>query len=767
MHALFARLGRFVERRPRAILFATVVLVALGAIGASGTKIVTSQDILVSKSSQAYHEYQAYGRAFGGDPLMVLIGGTQDELTSAKTIKALESLHAELGRDRSIRSVVSPLTLLKTVQLPPGVTLETPGIAKGIIYAADGSPKQQFTSLLPKGHEIMVVRLAGGLTVDEEKATAARVLKAVDAADLPGAPIVAGNARLISDITNSITKDMALTGGVAILLMVVVLYIVFPVRRRLLALPVVLVGVLLTFGLTGAIGLSLTLVTMAGLPVLIGLGMDFAIQFQNRYEEESGVGARPASGLITALTHVGPAVSTAVLATILGFTTLLLSSVPAVRDFGLLLAIGVAVLFCVSIVALNAVLYRLDRRKDTATPTADNEPEPEPAGPTTSDPDHRPTRGIPAALTWISASAMRFAPVVLTIAVLLAAGGFAVDHRLRVQTDIEKLVPSDTPGVHAMNEARKTLGSATSISILVTAPDVTSPEMLAWLGGFQSRVLSAHADQIISADSVATVLKLQPNQAVPSAAVVAGTLKAVPADIRLGLISDDHTAASINFNTKRMAIAELDTLIHQIKQEAHAPTGVTLAAGGTVAIGAAAVGAITDRRTTIALIGFLAVLIGLMLVYRNWRRALTPVIPVILVTGWSSGVMWVFDLELNPLTAVMSALIIGIGTEFTVLLLERFWEELDRGATKEQAMREAVNRVGRSITASALTVAAGFGALMASSFPALQDFATVTVIDVILALFATLAVVPPLALWLAGKPPARVPAPDTRIPVGV
>ena len=295
----------------------------------------------------------------------------------------------------------------------------------------------------------------------------------------------------------------------------------------------------------------------------------------------------------------------------------------------------------------------------------------------------------------------------------------------------------------------------------------TSPARRTWLVGFQRRILTDHADQIVGADSLVTTLKLDQNAAaaVPAeqrAAALAAAIAAIPKDVRINLVSDDHTATSINFNTKRLSISQLDTLIHQIKHEADAPDGVRLAAGGTVALGAAAISAITDNRTTIAIAGFIAVLIGLMVVYRSPRRAVMPVIPIILVTGWSSGVMWLFDIELNPLTAVMSALIIGVGTEFTVLLLERFWEELDRGVTRHQAIGRAVSRVGGSITASALTVAAGFGALTASSFPALRDFGKVTVIDVLLALVATLVIVPPLALWLTPRARATGSATERR-----
>jgi hypothetical protein len=142
-----------------------------------------------------------------------------------------------------------------------------------------------------------------------------------------------------------------------------------------------------------------------------------------------------------------------------------------------------------------------------------------------------------------------------------------------------------------------------------------------------------------------------------------------------------------------------------------------------------------------------AVLLGLLAIYRNWRRALIAVIPIALITGWSSGFMWVAGVDLNPLTAVLGALVIAVGTEFTVLLLSRYWEERREGIDHDRAMEEAVAKVGRAITASALTVAAGFGALIASSFPALRDFGIVTVVNVIFALIVTVTVVPPLVHW--------------------
>jgi len=749
MRTLFTRLGRFVEARPGTILLATVALMVLAILGATQTHIVTTQEVFVDKDSATYKDNIAYADAFGGQSLIVMIPGTPQELTSPKTLAAVQALTDKVGHDSAVKSVVSPLTILSASAgaLPQGVSLKQPGVATSIVFGADGKPKASFAQLFPSGHELIQITLNANVSVDDQGALSRRVQDEVKTAGLPEATVVAGYPRLTSEMTSSIMRDMAVTGLVAAVLMVIVLYLVFPVRRRLMALPVVVVGVLFTFGITGATGISLTLVTMAGLPVLMGLGMDFAIQFHNRYEEELARGDTPAAGLIDALTHIGPAVGTAVLATILGFLTLYLSPVPAIRDFGGLLALGVAILFVVALIALNAMLYRFD--KAPGEPAAPGEPE------SAARRERAPRIDIGRYLGAISSTSIRFGPAIFVVAILLAAGGLFVDHLVPVQTDIQKLVPADAPGLVALNQVADATGSSTSIQFMVTADDATSPTVLGWIAQYEAREVKAHPE-IVSVTSLPALLNLQPGSAAPTPAAVAGALAQIPTPIRSSLISGDGKSTALTFGVKKMSISQVADLIAALRADANAPAGVTLAPAGTVNLAASVVGSMTDKRLEIAIAGFIAVLLGLLAVYRNWRRALTPVIPIILVTGWSSGAMWLLGMELNPLTAVMSALIVGIGTEFAVLLLERFWEELGRGVDPHEAMSRAVSRIGRAIAASGLTVAAGFAALLASSFPALREFGAVTVIDVLLALLATIVVVPPLALWLVRR---RVAAP--------
>lgn len=80
--------------------------------------------------------------------------------------------------------------------------------------------------------------------------------------------------------------SMQVMMGLSALIMIVVLLIVFRVRWSLLPLVIILFAVVSTIGIMGWLNIGLTMVSMAVFPVLIGLGIDYSIQFQSRYTEE-------------------------------------------------------------------------------------------------------------------------------------------------------------------------------------------------------------------------------------------------------------------------------------------------------------------------------------------------------------------------------------------------------------------------------------------------------------------------------------------------
>ena len=122
-----------------------------------------------------------------------------------------------------------------------------------------------------------------------------------------------------------------------------------------------LVGVLWAFAIFGLVGLRLSLVTISGLPILIGLGIDFAIQVQNRVHEELNYN-RSAKPFQETMVHIAPPLLIATIAAVLAFLAMQLSRVPMIRDFGLLLALGISIIWLVGITVPIAVLAVRERR---------------------------------------------------------------------------------------------------------------------------------------------------------------------------------------------------------------------------------------------------------------------------------------------------------------------------------------------------------------------------------------------------------------------
>ncbi|WP_371413339.1 MMPL family transporter [Methanococcoides sp. NM1] len=67
-----------------------------------------------------------------------------------------------------------------------------------------------------------------------------------------------------------------------------------------------------------------------------------------------------------------------------------------------------------------------------------------------------------------------------------------------------------------------------------------------------------------------------------------------------------------------------------------------------------------------------------------------------------------------------------MGSEDAVLMMDRYFEEKERGHTPEEAMREASKKIGKAIITSCLTTLFGFSTLIASPLSMNSNFGVVT-----------------------------------------
>jgi predicted RND superfamily exporter protein len=156
---------------------------------------------------------------------------------------------------------------------------------KAMAYKDDGGLRTVFESMIVKDtYALFTVSMKGS---DEEASKA--VIDTLDAhiedSDYSGERLLSGKSVLDVSIKDSMKGSLPELLALAVGVMIALLIVFFKVRWRILPLITTMLAVVVTIGLMGYLGVPITMVSMAVFPILIGLGIDYAIEFQNRYTE--------------------------------------------------------------------------------------------------------------------------------------------------------------------------------------------------------------------------------------------------------------------------------------------------------------------------------------------------------------------------------------------------------------------------------------------------------------------------------------------------
>jgi uncharacterized protein len=639
-----------------------------------------------------------------------------------------------------------------------------------------GTPKQRFAYLFPSHEAALVsVRLKAGLTEAQRTHAIGLIRQAVAMSQWHlqngESYLVTGEPVIVNDITSSISQSIELLLVAVLLVMGLVLSLIFKGRPRLLPLGIALLASALTFGGLALSGASLTMASVAVLPVLVGLSVDYAIQFQSRVEEARAAGARDALEAIRqAAAHGAPTIATAALASIGGLLVLMLSPVPMVRGFGLLLVLGVALAFVCALTAGSAALMlawrsprRSPRPRISRTSGFAQGLAPAWQGARELLTDNALTRFVSRlALT----HAVRHPGRVLGLGLALAALGWGLDTQTQVQTDIAKLAPQNLSSLHNLTALERATGVGGEIDLMVNSAALTKPATIEWMSAYESAVLKRFG---YSAAKGCGKAQLCPAFSLPdlfqssegaksklTAKQIHGLLAAIPHYFSEDVISSDHRSATLAFGIRLMPLQQQQEVIEGMRSSLHPPPGVSAQLVGLSVLAAQAGAQIASpwRRVITLLAALAAVALILLIAFKgDRRRALVPLAPIVLATGWSALVLFALRIPLNPMSVTLGALVIAISTEFSVLLSERQRQERAAGHSTVQALRRAYSHTGAAVAASGVTAIAGFGVLTLSDIAMLRDFGLVTLVDLSVSLVGVLVALPAAVVLAEGEKP--------------
>ncbi|MBP2252849.1 hydrophobe/amphiphile efflux-3 (HAE3) family protein [Halarchaeum solikamskense] len=729
LRGAFSSVGDRVQERPVATLALAVLLIFVSVGGAAQITSVTGNAAFVADNPT----YDAYSESFDHGSVAVLVRG---DVTEPSTVRAIDRLDRRMSETQNVYAVTSPADQVRAE------------------YGRIPNSERKIESVLGSpDYAIVSITTDTGLSQQEERPIYDRAVDVKQWANFPaGASVtVTGSAAFSAQMSAVIQQSTSQLLGLAVGLMVVALFFLFRgVRLRLLPIVAVFVGVIYTFGAIGYAGIPNSTLTSAVFPILIGLGIDYSVQFHERYEEELERHP-PRDALPIALGGIGPPVLIAMLAAALGFAATWVSTTsPATIWFAQTSILGVMLTYAAGILVLLSVLTIYVRwRYDGEFEAVDDADEPESAE------DRLASVGTVGRLLGRSSRVLAGHPkTVLVLALVLAGAGFQVSSSLDTMTDTNEFIPQDLPAYVDLQQFQSVTGggSSTSYPVLVTGTDLRDPEVLRWMVQFGD--VATDAPLIQGVDSPATLVKQYNDGEIPETeAGVNRVLADVPEKTLEQYYNDGRAHVTIS-TAQDMSTGQVITFLGNAESAiAHSnpPPGVTAEVTGTAAISTPSIVSQINSRNVTTGLGVLFVLLLLLAYYRDPVKAVAPLVPMAFVLGWQNIYMYELGIKVSPLGASLGAMTVGIGAEYTIIVMERYYEEKAReSVNKLDAVQIAAARVGKAISVSGMTTVFGFSALILSPFPILSSFGYLTVGVIFLTLLASLATLPPTLVLLDG-----------------
>ena len=726
-----------------------------------------------------------YSSLFGGDPIAVLFtmdkGKTVDDLLTPANQAEMTRVDNALNADPAVYDAISPLTALSFSSVllrGSGLGLQmflsafyrdtdphsralrqrflaaeeqqfasftqseellsNPRWEQFILHNPDGSLRSSVRAVVPNDHHVfMAILLKSNLTFGQELAAAARIEKITQSAHYQNATtITTGVPEIEKNINDYLHSGLRTLGGAATLLMIVILVVAFRVRWRLLPLAILGVGMVWAFGLVGYFNVPLTFATITALPVLMGVGMDYSIQMHSRIEEEVRLNRAP-HPIQSAARGLGPALLVVTFDAVFAFMALWFAKVPAVRQFGSLMIIGI-IAVCVCSIALTLAILGI---REYRSPTAPGNFEPGRLG---------------RAVVWLSSLPSRLAVPLMGVAAVVLVTGVVIEGKLVVQPNPIQWLSPHSAAVRDIVTLERVTGSDNQIGIVVTTEHPFSRRTIDYVTRLTESethrygsILYPGAGLISSADDFLTPsgAKIVP----PTPAQLQEFYRLSSPALKKQLVGASGHALDLVFLSRTNDFSALEPMIENLRTDAPPPPGFSIAPGGIGVVGVGLLENLAKSRVLLTYLALLFVGVFLALRLRSVVRSLLSLVPVLIAVGAVALLAFALGVKLSPLTAVGGPLVVAVCTEFTSLILLRFVEERNRGLAPREAMTVTASRTGRAFLVSAMTAVGGIAVVATSSMPMLRDFGIIMALNVIVALLSALVVLPPILVWAEAR----------------
>jgi len=588
------------------------------------------------------------------------------------------------------------------------------------------------------------------------------------------------------DIDKGTFDNLATLIFLALIVVVILLSIAFRSLRGVVFPLIGLSSALIwTYGSLNLIGAQFSALEVAVAPLVLGLGIDYAIHLQRAYVTIREEYPEPAEAWARACTRLSVPLVLAVITTVAAFLANVLSPLPPLATFGLALAIGVICAFLSATLVVGSLHIIFDAPLRNSSKNSIT---------------------LPRSTNFLVRIQQKQQVPIILVAIIISGLSIAGASTLETDFDLADFIDSDMPIMSVRDELSTSYDSAgwKMVYILMEPLDgenvIPDDEILLnQLRGLHADLESNHdvvgtdgrtsspsydGPYVVLRDAIlrdssfgdaynmevfagevfmkdhngqldlgAAFSNLSINQSVADALSgetwfdrVQNTVNLQGEDIvhlrtevRVEAATSSQSKRVVD-NFERMVGSEDESGTFRATLSGHGKIHIT----GDLVILQTVLEGLSESQFESTLISLVVSCVVLLILTRRVLPAIIVLFPVGLSSLWVVGSMAALGLKWNVLTVMVTALTLGIGIDYSIHMWRRFEVELERHENHWEALRAALSTTGVALILSALTTAFGFLVLLYSPMPVIQDFGLITAVTVFFSLILALILLPVL-----------------------
>ncbi len=589
------------------------------------------------------------------------------------------------------------------------------------------------------------------------------------------------------DIDEGTFDNLATLIFLAVLVVVVLLAISF---RSIKGVVFPLVGLsfalIWTYGLLNLAGARFTALEVAVAPLVLGLGIDYSIHLQRRYNAFRAELDDASESWLASCARLSTPLGLAVVTTVAAFLANIVSPLPPLETFGIALAVGVISAFINATVVVGALHVVLDS-------SGQNKP---------AEPIRMPRLSKKLVDLQRSQQAMVFiTALIISGASIIGAIGLETEFDLtdflddemeimEVRNELDSsYVSAGWKVVYVLMEPTSADGEIDSDLILLnemrglhydlannhdvvgggssdSSPSYEGPYKVLYDAVDNDVLFGERYGLVITGDDLrrgdaanfdlgAALANLSGNDSIADPFTgdswgerVAATvhlddekIQYIRIEIRVDASTSSETSRVVKWFEEELG-SEDDT--GKMRSELSDSANIYVA-GDLVALQNVLDGLNSSQLSSTA-ISFGVSFVVLILLTRRAVPVMVVLTPVVLATLWVVGSMALLSLKWNVLTVMVTALSLGIGIDYSIHMWRRFEAEREKAVDVWEALEETISTTGVALVLSAGTTALGFLVLLFSPMPVVQQFGLVTALTVTFSLILSIIVLPVLLM---------------------